>query len=535
MKIIISGPKGCGKSTVGKRIAEEIGVSFYETDEMIESMFADKHGTHKTCRMIAREFGEEHFREWETEAIEKIALLDWCVVATGGGTMLLPTNRALLRRDSIIILLKAPIDVLWERMQITGLPPFLQGDDAYNNYCQRVMKVYEATEHISDVVMEVTHDNEATVHNDILQQISFVMGQWMFAPNTFGQVLRITTFGESHGVAVGVVIDGLKPDIPIDENDIQKQLDKRKPGQSTISTQRKEADHVAIVSGIFDGKTTGTPVCMIVYNKDKDSMAYESIKDIFRPGHADFTFWKKYGIRDYRGGGRSSGRETVGRVAAGAIALKQLKANGVQVLAYAEEIAGIQGTVEDYSFVEKNPVRAADPQKAPLMEEAIKKAAAEHDSVGGIVKCVVKGLPAGLGDPVFFKLDGRLAWAIMSIGAVKGVEFGSGFMAAQKRGSQNNDAMKDGKFLTNNAGGILGGISTGEDVVMRIAVKPTPSIAMLQQTMNIYSHNVDINIKGRHDPCIVPRIIPVVEAMVALVCYDAWLVQEKIGRHDSTI
>ncbi|HQQ51393.1 MAG TPA: chorismate synthase, partial [Spirochaetota bacterium] len=177
----------------------------------------------------------------------------------------------------------------------------------------------------------------------------------------------------------------------------------------------------------------------------------------------------------------------------------------------------------------------ADPQKAPLMEEAIKKAAAEHDSVGGIVKCVVKGLPAGLGDPVFFKLDGRLAWAIMSIGAVKGVEFGSGFMAAQKRGSQNNDAMKDGKFLTNNAGGILGGISTGEDVVMRIAVKPTPSIAMLQQTMNINSHNVDINIKGRHDPCIVPRIIPVVEAMVALVCYDAWLVQEKIGRHDSTI
>ncbi|HOT20531.1 MAG TPA: chorismate synthase, partial [Spirochaetota bacterium] len=273
MKIIISGPKGCGKSTVGKRIAEEIGVSFYETDEMIESMFADKHGTRKTCRMIVREFGEEHFREWETAAIEKIALLDWCVVATGGGTMLLPINRALLRRDSIIVLLKASIDVLWERMQITGLPPFLQGDDAYHNYCQRVMKVYEATEHISDVAVEVTHDNEATVHKEIIEQISFVMGQWMFAPNTFGQVLRITTFGESHGAAVGVVIDGLKPDIPIDENDIQKQLDKRKPGQSTISTQRKEADHVAIVSGIFEGKTTGTPVCMIVYNKDKDSMA----------------------------------------------------------------------------------------------------------------------------------------------------------------------------------------------------------------------------------------------------------------------
>lgn len=535
MKIILTGPKGVGKSTVGKKIAELLHIPLFETDEIIESLFEEKHTSKKSCREIAREFGEAFFRDLEKEAIAKAALLDWCVIATGGGAMLFPENRIALRKESIFVLLKADINFLWERMKITGIPPFLQGNDAIEKYKQRVDKLYEATEHLSDIVYTITKENEDIAHEELIQQISFVLSQWMWAPNTFGQVLRVTTFGESHGKALGAVVDGLKPGIPLSTEDIQQQLNRRKPGQSSVSTQRKEADSVEIVSGLFEGKTTGTPLCMIVYNKDQDSHAYESLKDIFRPGHADFTFWHKYGIRDYRGGGRSSGRETVARVAAGAIALKMLKEKGVEMIAYAEEIAGIKGEKVDINFIEKNPVRAADPDSAGAMEQAIKQAQADHDSVGGIVRCVVKGLPAGLGDPVFYKLDARLAMAVMSIGAVKGVEIGSGFEAARKRGSENNDQMSDGKFLTNNAGGILGGISTGQDVVIRIAVKPTPSIAQTQKTMNIHGNTVDVSIKGRHDPCIVPRIIPVVEAMVALVLYDAWLLQERIGRHDGTV
>ncbi|GAB4220644.1 MAG: hypothetical protein Kow00102_08870 [Spirochaetota bacterium] len=535
MKIIVTGPKGVGKSTIGKRIAEILHIPFFETDEMIETLFEEKHGNKKSCRQIATDHGESFFRELEKEAIKKAALYDWCIIATGGGAMIFPENRIQLRKESVMILLKATVDFLWQRMQVTGIPPFLQGDNAFDKYSQRVQKIYEATEHISDIIYTVTKENEDTAHEDLLYQISFVLSQCMHGTNTFGQVLKVTTFGESHGKALGAVVDGLKPGIPLSVEDIQKQLDRRKPGQSSVSTQRKEADSVEIVSGLFEGKTTGTPLCMIVYNKDQDSRAYESIKDIFRPGHADFTFWQKFGIRDYRGGGRSSGRETVGRVAAGAIALKMLKEKGVTIVAYAEEIAGIKGEKVDIDFIEKNPVRSADPDKAQAMEQAIKQAQAEHDSVGGIVACIIKGLPAGLGDPVFCKLDARLAMAVMSIGAVKGIEFGSGFAAARKRGSENNDQMSDGKFLTNNAGGILGGISTGQDIVMRIAVKPTPSIAKPQKTMDIDGNTVDISIKGRHDPCIVPRIIPVVEAMVALVVYDAWLLQERIGRYDGTV
>lgn len=535
MKIIITGPKGVGKSTIGKKIAETLHIPFFETDEIIEFLFKEEHGNKKSCRQIAKEFGESFFRELEKKAIKQAALRDWCVIATGGGVMLFPENRIQLRKESMVILLKAEVDFLWQRLQMTGIPPFLQGADAIDKYCQRVKRLYEATEHMSDIIYTISKDNEENAHEDLIEQISFILSQWMYAPNTFGQVLKVTTFGESHGKALGAVIDGLKPGISISTEDIQEQLDRRRPGQSSVSTQRKEADSVEIVSGLFEGKTTGTPLCMIVYNKDQDSKAYESIKDIFRPGHADFTFWRKYGIRDYRGGGRSSGRETVGRVAAGAIAMKMLKEKGLKIVAYAEEVAGIKGEKVDISFIEKNAVRAADPDKAHAMEEAIKKAQADHDSVGGIVECIVKGMPAGLGDPVFYKLDARLAMAVMSIGAVKGVEFGSGFAAARMRGSDNNDQMSNGKFLTNNAGGILGGISTGQDVVMRIAVKPTPSIAKKQNTMDIHGDTVDVSIKGRHDPCIVPRIIPVIEAMVALVLYDALLLQERIGRHDGTV
>ncbi|MCX7679302.1 MAG: chorismate synthase [Spirochaetes bacterium] len=350
------------------------------------------------------------------------------------------------------------------------------------------------------------------------------------SPNTFGHILRVTTFGESHGKALGAVIDGMLPGIPLKEEDIQSQLNRRRPGQSYVTTPRQEHDTVSILSGVFDGKTTGTPICMIVYNKDQDPSVYNAVKDVFRPGHADFTFWKKFGIRDHRGGGRSSGRETLARVAAGAIALRMLRERGIDVFAFAEEIGGIKGNKIEKSFIEKNPVRAADPDKAKEMEEAIALAMEMRDSLGGIVRCIVQGVPAGLGDPVFYKLDARLAMAVMSIGAVKGIEFGSGFDAARKKGSENNDQMANGVFLTNNAGGILGGISTGQDIVMRIAVKPTPSIGKMQRTMDVEGKNVEISIKGRHDPCIVPRIIPVIESMVALVIYDCLALQARIGK-----
>jgi chorismate synthase len=267
---------------------------------------------------------------------------------------------------------------------------------------------------------------------------------------------------------------------------------------------------------------------MIIYNRDQDPSKYDAIRDLFRPGHADFTFWKKYGIRDHRGGGRSSGRETAGRVAAGAVAKKLLSEQGIRVVAFAEEVAGIKGGAEDYDAIEKNPVRAADPVKAREMEEAVLSARREKDSVGGIVKLVVKNLPAGVGDPVFYKLDARLGMALFSIGAVKGVEFGSGFASARERGSRNNDAMEGGRFLSNHAGGILGGISTGEDIIVRIAVRPTPSVGVEQKTMDTSGRDRTIAVEGRHDPCIVPRIVPVVEAMASLVILDALEIQERI-------
>jgi chorismate synthase len=325
--------------------------------------------------------------------------------------------------------------------------------------------------------------------------------------NTFGRSFRITTFGESHGKALGVVIDGCPPGIPLSEGDIQPFLDRRRPGKSPLESPRREPDRVEILSGLFQGRTTGAPLTLMVENRDVREEDYRELEEIFRPGHADFTYQAKYGIRDYRGGGRSSGRETVARVAAGAVAAKYLAGNGIKITGRVLEIHGKR-----------------DPD---AMTKEIERAQDEGDSVGGIAEVLVSGCPAGLGDPVFGKLDALLACALMGIGAVKGVEIGEGFAAARMKGSKHNDAMTREGFATNHAGGILGGISTGQEIVARIAVKPTPSIAKTQRTLDRRGKEVSISIKGRHDPCIVPRILPVAESMVALVILDALLEQAK--------
>ena len=338
--------------------------------------------------------------------------------------------------------------------------------------------------------------------------------------NSFGTAFKITTFGESHGVAVGVIIDGLIPGVEISEEDIQIEMNRRKPGQSAVTTPRKESDRVAIVSGVFEGKTTGTPLTVILYNQDANPEAYTNIKDFFRPGHADFTYLKKYGIRDHRGSGRASGRETAGRVAAGAVARKILKNEGISIHAYTLEAAGIRCESIDLDAIEKNPMRAADPAAAWKMTERVTELAEKGDSAGGIVECLIRGVPAGLGEPVFDKIDADLSKAVMSLGGVKGIEFGAGFKAAAMNGSEHNDWMNRRGFISNNAGGVLGGISTGEDILFRIAVKPTSSIEHPQQTIDVNGDETEIITTGRHDPCLTPRIVPVVESMAALVIID---------------
>ncbi len=340
------------------------------------------------------------------------------------------------------------------------------------------------------------------------------------AGSVFGTEFKISTFGESHGGAVGVVLDGVTPGIELDEKDIQTQLDRRKGGQGPAATPRAETDAVSILSGIFEGKTTGTPMLLILFNEDAKPSAYESIKNLYRPGHADFTYLAKYGVRDWRGSGRASGRETAARVAAGAVARKLLAARGVAILAYTVRAAGIACHSFDASAIERNPLRACDPAAAALMLVELEKAKAEGDSVGGVVECVVKGLPAGLGEPVFDKLDADLAKATLSIGAVKGIEFGAGFASCDRRGSENNDWMDGNGFLSNHSGGILGGISTGADIVFRVAVKPTSSIVKAQKTIGLDGKTHEIRTEGRHDVCICPRIVPVVEAMTCLVLED---------------
>lgn len=348
------------------------------------------------------------------------------------------------------------------------------------------------------------------------------------AGSVFGKLFRVSTWGESHGKAVGVVIDGCPAGVELCEEDIQQMLDRRKPGQSRFTTQRTEDDAVEILSGIFEGKTTGTPISMIVYNKTQRSADYSEIASYYRPGHADYTFDMKYGFRDYRGGGRSSGRETIARVAAGAVAMKILEHMSVKICAYSKSIGNICVNEQNINLLERfnNPFVMPDADGAKRVEEFALEKMAQKDSVGGVIECVVDNLMPGLGETVFDKLDANLAKAMFSIGAVKGFEIGAGFKAAHMSGSENNDEFcyDDGIFKkTNNAGGVLGGMSDGSQLVFRAAIKPTPSIASLQHTVNKNNENVEISIKGRHDPMIVPRAVVVVEAMAALVIVDLLL------------
>jgi chorismate synthase len=348
------------------------------------------------------------------------------------------------------------------------------------------------------------------------------------AGSSFGHLYRLTTFGESHGGAVGVVVDGVTPGLELSEADVQEQLDRRKPGQSDVTTPRAEPDQVHILSGIFEGKTTGTPLLMILYNKDARPSAYDDIRKLFRPGHADYTYLQKYGLRDYRGSGRASGRETAGRVAAGAVARKLLARRGVSITAYTLRAAGVQCSLRELDQIESNPMRACDPLAAKEMVRRLQEARDRGDSVGGIVECRIIGVTAGLGEPVFDKLDAELAKAMISIGATKGVEFGEGFAAADMSGSQHNDWLGPEGFKTNHAGGILGGISTGQEIVFRVAVKPTSSVSVEQETVDLAGQARKIRTEGRHDPCICPRIVPVVEAMAANVLEDHYKRQEAL-------
>jgi chorismate synthase len=355
--------------------------------------------------------------------------------------------------------------------------------------------------------------------------------------NKFGEQFSFMTFGESHGAYIGVVIDGVKPGLAINTDEIQSELNRRKPGQSSVTTPRNEPDQAQIVSGIFDGKTTGTPICILIKNQDQRSKDYGPIAEILRPGHASQTYIEKYGVFDFRGGGRASGRETALRVAAGAIAKQFLRERGVEVIGFTRQVADVVAETStdavSAAVIESNIVRAPDPDAAEKMIAVIHAASADGDSVGGIVEVVVKGCPVGLGEPIYHKLDADLAQALMTLGAIKGVEIGNGFASVLKRGSDNNDPYykaNDGTFRTvkNDAGGIVGGISNGEDIVVRIAVKPVSSITKPTKTANRAGEIVDFFVEGRHDPCICPRVVPVAEAMVALVLLDHIALQDRI-------
>ena len=349
------------------------------------------------------------------------------------------------------------------------------------------------------------------------------------AGNTFGKVFRVTTWGESHGPALGAVIDGCPPRIPLTATDIDTALIRRRPGVQAHATSRKEPDQVEILSGVFEGLTTGTPISLIIYNRDVRSKDYGDLKEVFRPGHGDFTYQAKYGIRDYRGGGRSSARETAARVAAGAVAQKVLDTKNINILAYTVEFGGVGISRVEAAGIWENPFACPDPDAVATMAARVKEVQASGDSVGGVVEVRVKGCPAGLGEPVFDKLDAALAQALMSVGAVKGVEIGAGFAAARMLGSENNDPLGPGGFASNRAGGILAGISNGDDIVMRAAVKPIPSISREQDTIDVRGQARRLKVKGRHDVSAIPRIVPVLEAMVRLTLADFLLRQKTIA------
>jgi chorismate synthase len=345
--------------------------------------------------------------------------------------------------------------------------------------------------------------------------------------SSFGRIFKLTTWGESHGPALGVVVEGCPAGLPLSTEDIQVQLDRRRVGQSAVTSPRDEKDRAELLSGVFEGVTTGAPISLITYNKDVDSSKYEALRDVFRPGHADYTYWAKYGHRDHRGGGRSSARETWGRVAAGAIARKILATAGTEVYGFTREIGGIAMETFDRDEIERNVVRCPDPVAAERMVAAVLAAKAEHDSLGGVVEVRGIGVPVGLGEPTFDKLDALIGQAMLSIPATKGVEIGEGFGVVAARGSENNDAfwVDDGRVRTrtNTAGGTLGGISSGEEIVVRVAVKPTSSVARPQETVDTSLQPRTIMVEGRHDPSVVPRAVPVAEAMLALVLADLYL------------
>ncbi|MHC5086324.1 MAG: chorismate synthase, partial [Planctomycetota bacterium] len=405
--------------------------------------------------------------------------VDWNIIVCGGSSLLSPTSRRALRKNAILIYLKAETEVLWSRIMHDGLPPWLSGPLAKQQLEENVAYRDELLAPFADIIIDATDRAPEDIAQTAIDAITQEIAIRSRAANTYGDVIRVTTFGESHGPSIGAVLDGVRPGIEFPYDEIQKELTRRRPGQSDVTTPRDERDQLNVLSGVFEGKTTGAPIAMAIFNKDQDSSKYEGIKDLFRPGHADFTYYQKYGIRDHRGGGRSSGRETAGRVMCGAIVRKLLEEKGVTIVAHSVEIAGIGASTCDHSVIEKNDVRCADPVAAEKMNAAIIAAKDDHDSVGGIVKLEIHGLPAA--------------------------------------------------FTSNNAGGITGGISTGQPVFLRIAVKPTSSIAKPQKTIGLDGETVDIETHGRHDPCIVPRIIPVIENMTALVLYDCWQVQSRLN------
>ena len=338
--------------------------------------------------------------------------------------------------------------------------------------------------------------------------------------NTFGKRLRLTTFGESHGKAIGCILDGVPAGLKIDEEFIQSQLDRRKPGKSDIETARKEDDKVEILSGVFEGVSTGTPIAMVIFNTNQKSRDYDNVKDLFRPGHADFTYYHKYGLRDYRGGGRSSARETATRVASGAIAMLMLKELGISIESGVYEVDGIQAKELDFEYAKTSKLNALDKNIEKLQKEAILKAKKEHDSVGGVVLTRALGVPVGLGEPMYYKLDALLADAMMGINATKAVEIGEGTNVSHLKGSQNNDAITPEGFKTNHSGGMLGGISNGDEIVVKTYFKPTPSIFKPQDSIDRFNNPKHYKLQGRHDPCVAIRGAVVTEAMMALVLAD---------------